>query len=204
MQNIRNIIFDIGNVLAKFGWCEYFSKYGYDEETLKKIEKATVKSTDWCEYDRGLMKDEEILEAFIKNDPTIENQLRTSLTNLHGMVSRLSYSIPWLEELKRTGYQVYFLSNFSQKAHLECADALDFLPFMDGGIFSYQDHLIKPDPDIYRLLLDRYHLQAEECVFLDDTAENLPPAEQFGIHTIQFHTREQAVRDLEKMGVCAG
>lgn len=201
MQNIKNIIFDIGNVLAKFGWREYFSQYGYDEETMKKIEKATVKSTEWCEYDRGVMDDEEILEAFVKNDPTIETQLRSSLKNLHGMVSRLSYSVPWLESLKQKGYRVYFLSNFSKKAYLECADALDFLPAMDGGVFSYQDHLIKPDPDIYRLLLDRYGLCPQECVFLDDTAENLPPAERIGIHTIHFQSREQAVEDLKKLGV---
>lgn len=72
---------------------------------------------------------------------------------------------------------------------------------MDGGILSYRDKLIKPQREIYQLLLERYGLKAEESVFLDDTEKNLSGAEKLGIRTILFQSREQAVEDLEKLGV---
>ena len=74
---------------------------------------------------------------------------------------------------------------------------------MDGGILSYQDQVIKPMPEIYQLLIDRYDLVPQECVFLDDTLCNLEAAEKFGIHTIHFKNQMQAIEELRKLGVDA-
>lgn len=200
---IKNIIFDIGNVLAGFTWRDFFAGFGYDEETIEKLAAATVKDPLWNEIDRGAWSDEQLLEGFIRNNPSLEGELRRVFKNIHGIVVRYDYAIPWILSLKEAGYRCYYLSNFSRKAHVECIDALDFLEYMDGGILSYQDKLIKPDPKIYELLLDRFGLQAEECVFMDDTEKNLLQAEQAGIHTILFRDREQAVIELEKLGVQA-
>ena len=142
------------------------------------------------------MSDEEILNSFIENDPGIEKELRQIFQSVKGMVTREEFAIPWLQSLKESGYNVYYLSNFSHIAHVDCIEALDFLPLMDGGILSYQDQLIKPQPEIYELLLSRYHLNPEECVFLDDTERNLPPAQALGMKTILVKNHEQAVRDL--------
>ena len=76
-----------------------------------------------------------------------------------------------------------------------------FLPEMEGGILSYKEHLIKPEPEIYQLLLKRYGLKAEESVFLDDTLKNVEAAEEQGIHGIHFLTKEQAEEELRKLGV---
>lgn len=200
---IKNIIFDIGNVLAGFTWRDFFAGFGYDEETIERLAAATVKDPMWNEIDRGAWSDKELLEGFIRNDPSLEKELRRIFENIHGIVVKYDYAIPWVVSLKEAGYRCYYLSNFSRKAHAECADALDFLEYMDGGILSYQDKLIKPDPKIYELLLDRFGLRAEECVFMDDTEKNLLQAEQLGIHTILFLDREQAVAELEKLGVQA-
>ena len=193
---IKNIIFDIGNVLTVFGWEDYFASFGFSEDVLKRLAKATVLSESWQEYDRGKMSDEEILNSFIENDPGIEKELRQIFQSVKGMVTREEFAIPWLQSLKESGYHVYYLSNFSHIAHVDCAEALDFLPIMDGGILSYQDQLIKPQPEIYELLLSRYHLNPEECVFLDDTERNLLPAQALGMKTILVENHEQAVRDL--------
>ena len=78
---------------------------------------------------------------------------------------------------------------------------MDFLPYMDGGILSFQDKLLKPMPEIYHLILDRYHLKAEECVFLDDMQMNVEAAKRLGIHGICFENQAQAMEELKKMGV---
>lgn len=198
---IKNIIFDIGNVLAGFTWRDFYAGFGYGEEMIERLAAATVKNPLWNEIDRGAWSDEQLLEGFIRNDPSLEKELRRVFENVHGIVVRYDYAVPWILSLKEAGYRCCYLSNFSRKAHADCADALDFLEYMDGGILSYRDKLIKPDPKIYELLLERFGLRAEESVFLDDTEKNLLPARQFGIHTILFQDREQAVLELEKLGV---
>ena len=198
---INTIIFDIGNVLADFTWREYFESLEYTGEMLERIAKASIMNEKWNEYDRGIMSDEEILQCFVDKDPEIEADIRRCFENVKGMVSRNDYAIPWIKELKQKGYKVLYLSNFSRKASQECADALDFIPYMDGGILSYRDKVIKPMPEIYKLLIERYDLNPEECVFMDDTEINLKGAEAFGIHTILFRNKSQAEAELKKLGV---
>lgn len=198
---IKTVIFDIGNVLAGFRWKEYYDSFPYSEEVKERIANATVKSAVWAEYDKGNMSDEEIIEAFVKNDPGIEKEIRESLDNISDMLVRFDYAIPWIKALKENGYQVLVLSNFSHKAVVECAHVLDFLPYTDGGILSYKDHVIKPQPEIYELLINRYQLVPEECVFMDDLEENIKGAANAGIHTILFKDEMQAKSKLREMGV---
>ena len=200
---ITTIIFDIGNVLAGFCWKEHYERFGYDDKMVERIAKATVRHPAWNEFDRGDMRLEEIVQAFIESDPEIEQDIRKTLEDVSTMIKRYEYAIPWIRELKSKGYRVLYLSNFFFFLETDCAHALDFIPYMDGGILSYQEKIIKPMPEIYQLLIDRYSLVPEECVFMDDTPANLTGAEKFGIHTIHFQDREQAIEELRKLGVDA-
>ena len=198
---IRNVIFDIGNVLTDFRWKEFLQDKGFSEEMIDRIAEASVLNPVWNELDRGEWSDEQIMEAFIAADPEIEEELRLAFGNVKGMVTPRDYAIPWVKRLKQSGYGVYYLSNFSYKAYVECAEALDFLPYTDGGILSYRDRVIKPGREIYDLLLSRYGLKAEESVFLDDTLKNVEAAREYGFYGICFKTREQAEEELRKLGV---
>lgn len=200
-EMIRNIVFDIGNVLTDFRWREFLADKGFDEEKAERIASASFLSPCWSELDRGVWDDERLLQEFIKNDPAIERELCRAFENVHGMVTLRAYAVSWIQELKEKGYNVYYLSNFSKKAEEECSDSLAFLPYMDGGILSYKEKLIKPEPAIYRLLLERYSLRAEETVFLDDTLVNVEAARALGIYGIHFATKEQACRELADLGV---
>lgn len=200
---ITTIIFDIGNVLADFTWREHYERFGFDADMVERLADATVRTPLWNEYDRGVMSDEDLLQGFIDNDPQIEPEIRKVFSDASTIVRRNDYAIPWICALRNKGYRCLYLSNFSRRAHRDCAHALDFLPHMDGGILSYQDKVIKPMPEIYQLLIDRYDLTPEECVFLDDTPRNLEEAEKFGIHTILFKDQKQAIEELKKLGVDA-
>lgn len=200
---ITTIIFDIGNVLADFTWREHFASFGYDDGMVERIAKVTVKDPIWNEVDRGVMEREEILQKCVSADPEIEHDIRKVLENVKTIVRRNDYAIPWIQDLKSKGYRTLYLSNFSEKAEADCTEALDFIPYMDGGILSYKEKIIKPMPEIYQLLIDRYDLIPEECVFMDDTPKNLVGAEKFGIHTIHFQNQAQAIGELRKLGVDA-
>ena len=198
---IRTVIFDIGNVLAGFAWHEYYEKLGFDAAMADRLGRATVLSGDWNEYDRGCMSDEAIVSLFVENDPEIEAEIRQAVSSITGIMTHYGYAVDWVKELKRKGYRVLVLSNISRKILQECWLALDFLPYMDGGSLSFQDKVLKPRPEIYHLILDRYHLKAEECVFLDDMQMNVEAAKRLGIHGICFENQAQAMEELKKMGV---
>ena len=198
---IKTIIFDIGNVLMDFNFQICFRAYAPDEETYQKIVKATVQSPVWAEFDRGVWTDEEILEGFIKNDPSIESILRNMFERLEGIIKQREYAIPWIRELKKSGYQVLVLSNFPKKVYELFQNEMTFLQEVDGGILSYQDQVIKPDKAIYNLLMSRYQLNPQECVFLDDLKDNIKTAEELGMHTVLFTTKEEAQDELRKLNV---
>ncbi len=200
---IRNIVFDIGNVLVAFRWREYFAEFGYSQDIYDRLCKATAMSPVWNEYDRGIWTEEEVLQGFIANDPEIEPQIRETLSSLKGLLVMYDYAVDWVKDLKQKGYGVYYLSNYSVPAYRDCESELAFLPYMDGGILSYREKVIKPDPAIYNLLLERYGLKAEECVFLDDTEKNIKGAHGVGMHGIVVKNREQAIEELRKLGVNA-
>ena len=199
---INTIIFDMGNVLIDFRWKALYHEMGLEGEKFDKMARATVLDPVWNEFDRGEWTDEEILEGFIRNAPDLEKELRDFYGDrFRGLLRKYDYTDEWLDRLKAKGYRIYILSNFSRKAYRECADELDYIKKADGAVISYMIKMIKPDPEIYRYLLDTYDIKPEEAVFIDDTEKNLAAARAFGINTILFTGKEDADRALAGYGV---
>lgn len=196
---IKNVIFDIGNVLTDFRWAEFLADKGFSEEEIRRIAKASVLSPVWPELDRGVWSFEEVMAGFVKNDPGMEEEFHRAYDDMTDIVTIRDYAIEWVKSLKKQGFSVYFLSNFSQKIEKECEKALAFRKEMDGGILSWKDKLIKPDPEIYKLCLTRFGLKPEESVFVDDTAVNVEAANELGIHGIVFQSREQVDQKLAEL-----
>ena len=196
---IKNVIFDIGNVLTDFRWAGFLADKGFSEEEIRRIAKASVLSPVWPELDRGVWSFEEVMAGFVKNDPEMEEEFHRAYDDMTDIVTIRDYAIEWVKSLKKQGFSVYFLSNFSQKIEKECEKALVFRKEMDGGILSWKDKLIKPDPEIYKLCLTRFGLKPEESVFVDDTAVNVEAANELGIHGIVFQSREQVDQKLAEL-----
>ena len=198
---INTVIFDIGKVLAGYGWEKYLRGIAPEEEAYRAVEQAVFLSPDWVEHDKGLLTEEEEIRDFISNAPGYEKEIRQTYENLGECVWKLDYALPWVQELKSRGFCVFALSNWPKHIYDQRKDKLDFLDLMDGYILSYQEHVIKPDPAAFRLLLERYRIEPEKAVFIDDTLKNIEAAERLGIHGIHFRSLEQAKEELEKLGV---
>lgn len=198
---ITTIIFDIGNVLVDFCWEEYLDSFQFAPAIREKVAGATVLNNAWNEFDRGGSEEDELIEDFVRNAPEAEQEIRLFCQDIHDMLRRRESTIPWIEELKSMGLKVYYLSNFSKKAARECAHVLDFIPHTNGGILSYEEKIIKPDPEIYELLIERYKLVPGECVFLDDREDNCEAARKLGMKAVCFTTKENAIKELKKLGV---
>jgi putative hydrolase of the HAD superfamily len=198
---ITTIIFDIGGVLVDFCWDDFLRNKGYSEEMVQRMGNASVRSEAWNEFDRGVLNSKEIIDGFVKNDPEIEEELRSAFSDLTGLLRKRERTIPWIKEFKSKGYKVLVLSNFSKQALEPNMFMQEFLDETDGGILSYRDKIIKPDRAIYELITKRYDLIPSECVFIDDTEKNIIAAREFGMNGIVFKTYEQVEDELQALGV---
>lgn len=198
---IKNIVFDIGGVLADFPVMEFLGNKGFDGPMIKRILKASVMTPYWGQFERDEITEEEALKGFASADPEIEKELSDAFSSVEGLLVSRDFAIPLVQSLHEAGYKVWYLSNYSRKAYNECGESLSFMPYMDGGIVSFRVGKTKPDPQMYRQFLDEYGLKAEECLFIDDTAENVDVARELGFAGIVFQSYEQLMEELKRYGV---
>ena len=198
---IRNIVFDIGMVLVDFRWKSLMEELGFTGDRLEGAARATVLGPYWNEFDRSEKSGEEIRELCCQYAPEYEREIRTFFEHIGEICREYPESADWLRSYKEKGYKVYLLSNYARMSFTKATPPFSFLSVVDGGVISYEVRKIKPEPEIYQLLLKRYGLKAEESVFLDDTLKNVEAAEEQGIHGIHFLTKEQAEEELRKLGV---
>ena len=196
---IKNVVFDIGGVLTDYRLVEFLAEKGFDGTMIKRILKASIMSPYWDAFDRNDLTEDEALEAFASLDPEIKEDLFKAYNNIEGMLVPRDYAIPWVKSLKADGLNVYYLSNYSIKAFTECADSVAFMEFTDGGCLSHQEHLTKPDPEIYKRFLDKYDLNPAECIFIDDTKENVEIAVELGFKGIVFESQESAAAQIAEI-----
>lgn len=197
---INTVIFDIGMVLIDFCWRDMLHGFGLEGEDFEKVANATVRNQEWNEFDKGLVSVEEIIDIFAKEAPEYRPYIAKIFEDPTKMIDQYDYAKPWIKELKDRGYKVYILSNWSKPTYHACLDnELDFLPLVDGAVFSFQEHVIKPDKKIFEIICDRYKINPSEAVFLDDNEANVISSREFGLNTIHFKSYEQGRAELEEL-----
>ena len=200
-SEIDTLIFDIGKVLVRYDWKKLLRDLKYDEETAQAVAKAVFLSDTWTEGDRGILSEEELLQAFINNDPAHEKQIRETFERMGETIRVYSYTKSWLTYFKKRGYKLYILSNFSKPLFDRCQKEMKFLDFMDGGYMSWQIHCLKPDPKIYQKLIKDFDIEPSKAVFIDDLLDNVAEARAQGLHAVHFTGRKSAMRQLADFGV---
>lgn len=198
---IKNIIFDIGSVLVKFRPAEVMESIGITGARLNIAADATFRSTLWSEFDRGVLSEEEIINAMRTSVPE-ENRKDIDLFFAQGrpyLVESFIYSALWLKSLKDRGYKLFLLSNYPKSFFALHSKSFPFMPYIDGKIISADVQLIKPDPAIYKLMISTFSFKPEECVFIDDVPVNVQVAQICGINGIRFISYDDATQKLEEL-----
>ena len=195
---IHTVIFDIGNVLMKFDYMPYIKRLLGDDDVIYRVNGAIWRSGYWNEMDRG-RDSEETIPLMLAEEPEYREEILLTLEKVDQCMIRQEYAIPWIQELKNRGYQVLFLSNYSHFLREKKPEVLDFIPYMDGGVFSCDVRMVKPDQEIYQTICEKYELKPEECVFLDDNLANIQSAKRYGFHTILFTDYRSAREKLESV-----
>lgn len=196
---IRNIVFDLGNVLVDFDPPAYLQKRGFDGKTATQLVEA-VFSGAWQRGDAGEYRTvkalrDDLIQSHPDQKKAIRRALRPDCVRMHVLRQDTA---DWLHALKQRGFRLYLLSNLAKYSH-DYVRAYPFFADLDGGVFSWQERVCKPDERIYRILLERYGLVPAETIFLDDSAANIAAAEQCGIHGIVFTDLPAAKAQLEAL-----
>lgn len=198
---IKNVIFDIGNVLVDFRWRALMEDLKLPKETQAVFEKTVFGSRWWAELDHGIYEEAKILEKFREDNREHLEEFNLVWDNRDKLVEPYAYSAEWIAKLKSCGLNVYLLSNYPRDVftlHAECG-CFPFLDKVDGKVVSGFVRMVKPNADIYEYLLKEYKLKESECVFIDDREENVDAAEDLGIKGIVFQNYEQACAELDKL-----
>ncbi len=194
---IKNLIFDVGNVLFEYRWYQMLLDFGLTEEEAQEARPLIFENKLWDEFDLGNLTTQEIIDRYCVELPQYEALLRWFFGHLELM--HVARPDVWerVHALKEKGYRIYLLSNYSKDFFDAHTKGAAFLDDLDGRLVSYEVHLMKPDPAIYKCLLEKYNLKPEESVFFDDRPENTATAEELGIKSYTITSKEYLLSVLD-------
>ena len=198
---IKNVIFDLGNVLIDFKPIKYIKSLGYDDEKALEIFNKTIKDSIWADMDRGIYRDKEsYVKAFKTKYPEIKDDIDKFLGGpwMENVIFPLKDNLKMIDLVKEKGLKYYILSNYPKDAFEYTYDMCPFIQNGDGMVISYDVLMIKPDKNIYLKLLDKYGLKANECLFIDDLDINVEGAKSVGINAFVFKDLEDGYKKLEE------
>jgi len=156
----------------------------------EKMHKTIYKSAEWLDMDRGLLTPEEAIKIYCTREPDFQPEIHQVMQNVNSMFTPKPATINLLPKIKESGHDLYYLSNIQYGIRDVLLEKHDFFNLFTGGVFSCDIHYIKPSPEIYRYLLEKYSLNPEDCLFFDDMEENVKAAEKEGIKGVLFTTAE--------------
>lgn len=179
---IKNIILDVGGIIFDDSQnniekildkkCDYIYKIAYG----KGFKKCLLGEMNVQEYIDSLMneKDFKDIECILKKD------------NLKESYPLIKCNFKYIKKLKKDGYKLFLLTNITEDSYNYINSIIHINDIFDGGIYSYQEHLIKPNYDIYNLIINKFNLNKEETLFFDDKEKNVIAAKEIGLKAVLF------------------
>lgn len=198
---MKTIVFDFGGVLVDWN-PRYFYRTIFSSEKEMEWFLANVCNTEWnLRHDRGI-RFEDNWQELAAQYPQYETQIKQYYTGwptmLHGEIPGAHALV---DELKARGYKLYGLTNWSAQTFPIALKRFEMFRKIDGIVVSGQEKCIKPDEKLFKILLKRFDLQAENCVFIDDNAANTTTAARLGFDVIHFQGIEALRADLQQRGI---
>ena len=198
-MKVENIIFDFGGVLVDWNPRYLYRNYFQNESEMEDFLR-TVCIDEWnLEQDSGrsLAEGTRLLqEKFPEFYSLIQLYYDKWEVMLHGDIPE---TVSLLLKLKEK-YKLFGLTNWSAETIPIAYERFSFFKEFDGIVVSGEEKLIKPDKKLYHLLLDRYNLNVEKTIFIDDNIKNIKAAEEIGLIAIHFENSSQLEAKLQSIG----
>ena len=198
---MKRIVFDLGAVLIDWNPRYFYRKMFTDEAEMERF-LAEVCPSEWnIQMDGGKSFAQGCAER-IKLFPQYAAQIKAYDTRWDEMLGgAIEGTVQILRELKQKKYPVYALTNWSVEKFPFARAKFDFLQEFDGIVVSGEEKCVKPHPQIFQILLSRYNLQAENCIFIDDNPANIKGAQTLGFDAILFTSPKDLRAELTGRGV---
>ena len=182
---MKNIVFDLGGVL-----------FARDKHkcTPEFIDFFRFIRTDpmpdfWVEYDRGTLTLDQVIDALCALHGCTPDVARAHVREAIDRQEPVRATERLVGELKRAGYRLYVLSNMARE-FIDFLRRADVYALFDGEVVSCEEGTVKPEPRIYRILLDRYGLTPADTLFIDDRTANIAAAREAGIDGFLFDAHD--------------
>lgn len=196
---IKNIIFDLGNVIINYNQKKIISNFTDKEDEIKYIFDEIFNSPEWTLMDLGDITNDGAIEIINKRNKFKYEKLTQEFLNEWYKKQPINRDIVEIAKtLKKNGYNLFVLSNMANLTY-EYFKNDEFFSLCTGIVISAYEHVKKPDEKVYRLLLERYNLNADECLFIDDddSGKNYETANRIGIKGRRIVPNQ--VEDVKKL-----
>jgi FMN phosphatase YigB (HAD superfamily) len=201
---IKNIVFDLGNVLISFKPSEYLDKKNYPDNLKEKILADIFRSREWLMLDNGDITTRQAIESIAKRSTLKIGEIIHVFNLRTDLMFPIDQNARILPDLKKRGFKLYYLSNFPIDIFDEIKNDYYFFRYFDGGIISAEAKASKPDERIYKILMEKYNLVPEESLFIDDMEVNVRAAELNGLRGIvTFGSFEIAAKIEEALALAS-
>ncbi len=201
MSKIKTVVFDIGGVLIDWNPRHLFRKV-FDNEQEMEWFLANVCTYEWnLQQDGGKLFSVATAELQEKY-PEYSDKIGLYYGRWEEMLDgEIKGTVEIFRRLKSAGIPLYALSNWSHEAFPVAYEKYDFMKDFDGLVVSGYEKLLKPDHAIYRVLMQRYGVNPEEAVYIDDNKPNADAAAELGFHAVHFSSPEQLRTELRSLGL---
>lgn len=184
---IDTVVFDVGNVLLSWKAPELLARIIPERPDLHdELAERVFRSPYWSMRDRGSATVEEVIHAMSLRKPELEPYIRRLLTEWIDLPA-MPEGVETLKLCKAHGVKLYALTNYADKEFAYACEQHDFFQLFDGFLVSGREHTIKPGLDIYRLLINRFQLDPERTLFIDDSLMNIEAALESGLQALHYN-----------------
>ena len=201
-MTIRNIVFDLGGVLIDWN-PRYVYRHIFDTEEEVEDFLTNITVMEWnVQQDAGRPLSE-ATQMLIAEHPKWKKEIEAYYGRWEEMLGgAIDGTVDILKKcVDDKRYSVLALTNWSAETFPIAQKHYDFLTWFEGIVVSGEEKCIKPDPEIYNILLSRYNLIPEETVFIDDNMNNIQAAQALNIHGIHFTSPAELAKDLTRLSV---
>lgn len=174
---IKNIVFDLGNVILKGNPSIILDNF---KESL--VNYQNIKNNFFDNFGELDLGNETLLEHLnnCNFDGILENETKELLLNYYKYRPFNNEIIELMNNLKNNGYSIFILSNNNKEAY-EYLKGHPILKLVDGWIVSCEYRILKPNEELYNILFDKFNIKPEESIFIDDKEENINIAKKLGM-----------------------
>lgn len=178
-------LWDLGNVMVSWDPERILASLDGSAAEIALLRDELLLHDDWQRLDQGTLQEVEVVQRLTHEVGIAPEKVAQCLRQTRESLLNINASVQLLEQVKAAGQRAYCLSNMSHNTYDHLRDR-HFFEFFDGIVISAQERLIKPDPAIFELVLERFELRAADVLFIDDSEPNIASATALGIDCVHF------------------